>query len=151
MDTKTPIIHPVIVLLHVKSCPDLVTPMNGYKDSNDTSCDSVVTFSCDSCYDLVGYSQLTCLPNHTWSSDEPVCSNGQKDSNSTSCDSVVILKSCPDLETPMNGHKDSNSRSCDSVVTFSCDACYDLVGYSRLICLCACLTILGAVILLLVL
>jgi hypothetical protein len=93
--------------------------MNGHKDSNYTSCDSIITFSCDACYDLVGYSQLTCLPNHTWSSDEPVCS----------------LKSCPDLVAPVNGQKDSNSTSCDSVVIFSCDACYDLVGYSQLTCL----------------
>jgi hypothetical protein len=102
-----------------KSCPDLVTPMNGHKDSNSTSCDSVVTFSCDACYELVGDSHLTCLPDNTWSSDEPICS----------------LKSCPDLVTPMNGHKDLNYTSCDSVVTLSCDYCYELVGYSQLRCL----------------
>ena len=66
-------LYEIVLFCIVKSCPDLVTPMNGQKDSNDTSCSSVVQFSCDACYDLVGQSQLTCLSNKTWSSDEPMC------------------------------------------------------------------------------
>ena len=46
------------------------------KDSNDIFCDSTVEFSCDACYELMGNSQLTCLPNQTWSGKEPNC-NGQ--------------------------------------------------------------------------
>ena len=60
----------------VNSCPVLVAPTNGMKDSNDISCDSTVEFSCDACYVLMGNSQLTCLPNQTWSGKEPNC-NGQ--------------------------------------------------------------------------
>ena len=60
----------------VKSCPVLVAPTNGMKDSNDISCDSTVEFSCDACYELMGNSQLTCLPNQTWNGTEPNC-NGQ--------------------------------------------------------------------------
>ena len=60
----------------VKSCPVLVAPTNGMKDSNDTSCDSTVEFSCDACYELMANSQLTCLTNQTWSGKEPNC-NGQ--------------------------------------------------------------------------
>ena len=46
------------------------------KDSNDTYCGSTVEFNCDACYELMGNSQLTCLPNQTWSGEEPNC-NGQ--------------------------------------------------------------------------
>ena len=60
----------------VKSCPVLVAPTNGMKDSNDFSCGSTVEFSCDACYELMGNSQLTCLPNQTWNGTEPNC-NGQ--------------------------------------------------------------------------
>ena len=60
----------------VKSCPVLVAPTRGMKASNDTSCDSTVEFSCDDCYELMGKSQLTCMPNQTWSGKEPNC-NGQ--------------------------------------------------------------------------
>ena len=66
----------VVCFYVVKSCPVLVAPTNGMKDSNDTSCNSTVEFSCDACYELMGNSQLTCLPNQTWSGTEPNC-NGQ--------------------------------------------------------------------------
>ena len=66
----------VVCVYVVKSCPVLVAPTNGMKDSNDISCDSSVEFSCDACYELMGNSQLTCLPNQTWSGTEPNC-NGQ--------------------------------------------------------------------------
>ena len=41
------------------------------KNSNDTYCGSTVEFNCDACYELMGNSQLTCLPNQTWSGEEP--------------------------------------------------------------------------------
>ena len=63
-----------VIALIVKSCTELVTPSNGQKDSSDTSCGTTVMFSCRECYDLVGYNQLSCLPNQTWSSETPNCS-----------------------------------------------------------------------------
>ena len=61
----------VVCFYVVKSCPVLVAPTNGIKDSNDTYCGSTVEFNCDACYELMGNSQLTCLPNQTWSGEEP--------------------------------------------------------------------------------
>ena len=66
----------VVCFYLVKYCPVLIAPTNGTKDSNDTYCGSTVEFNCDACYELMGNSQLTCLPNQTWSSEEPNC-NGQ--------------------------------------------------------------------------
>ena len=64
------------ICLLVKSCPFLVAPTNGMKNSNDTYCGHTVEFNCDACYELTGNSPLTCLPNQTWSGEEPNC-NGQ--------------------------------------------------------------------------
>ena len=64
----------VVCFYVVKSCPVLVAPTNGMKDSNDTYCGSTVEFNCDACYELMGNSPLTCLPNQTWSGKEPNCS-----------------------------------------------------------------------------
>ena len=61
------------LLLTVKSCPTLKTPINGKKDSNDTMCGAVVGFTCNECYEVQGYNQLSCLPNRTWSGEEPNC------------------------------------------------------------------------------
>ena len=66
----------VVCVYVVKSCPVLVAPTNGMKDSNDSSCGSTVEFSCYACYELMGNSQLTCLPDQTWSGEKPNC-NGQ--------------------------------------------------------------------------
>ena len=59
--------------LVVISCPYLVAPENGRKSTNETICGTAATFSCDECYELKGHSQLSCLPNKTWSGDEPSC------------------------------------------------------------------------------
>ena len=58
----------------VISCLDLVAPRNGTKNTNETSCGTTAQFSCDQCYELKGYKQLSCLPNRTWSGEEPNCS-----------------------------------------------------------------------------
>jgi hypothetical protein len=96
-----------------------VAPTNGQKDSNETFCNTTVKFSCDACYELIGASQLICLPNQTWSSSEPICK----------------VRSCPALVSPSNGRKNSEDTLCNSTVEFICDACYELIGDSRLTCL----------------
>ncbi|XP_062510209.1 uncharacterized protein LOC134186269 [Corticium candelabrum] len=103
----------------LKSCPILVTPINGETNSSDTSCGTSVEFSCHECYMLEGRNQLSCLPNKTWDSAEPNCT----------------LKSCTELVTPSNGQKDSSDTSCGTTVMFSCRECYDLVGYNQSSCL----------------
>ena len=57
----------------VKYCPILMTPVNGTKNSNSRVCGSTVDFSCDECYELEGNSTVSCLPNQTWSGEEPTC------------------------------------------------------------------------------
>ena len=57
----------------VMSCPDLVDPRNGGKSTNDSSCGTTVDFRCDECFELKGHNQLSCLPNKTWSDEEPIC------------------------------------------------------------------------------
>ena len=48
-------------------------PDNGEKNSSGTLCGSTVEFSCNECYELEGNRQLSCLPNQTWSGEEPNC------------------------------------------------------------------------------
>lgn len=57
----------------VKSCSVLFAPSNGEKNSSVTTCGTTVWFSCNECYDLEGYERLSCLPNETWSGEEPSC------------------------------------------------------------------------------
>ena len=125
----------------MKSCPVLVAPTNGMKNSSDSSCGSTVEFSCDACYELMGKSQLTCLPSQTWSGKEPNCT-GQCTSECMCLTSTFVMtfyfcvvKSCPALVTPTNGMNDSDDTFCNSTVEFSCDACYELMGNSQLTCL----------------
>ena len=63
-------LHAVVVIY----CPDLDDPGNGTKNTNETSCGTTAQFSCDQCYELKRYEQLSCLPNGTWNGEEPNCS-----------------------------------------------------------------------------
>ena len=68
------------------------------KDSNDTYCGSTVEFNCDACYELMGNSQLTCLPNQTWSGEEPNQTwSGEEPNCNGQCKLAFVLKLIPHL------------------------------------------------------
>ena len=68
------------------------------KDSNDTYCGSTVEFNCDACYELMGNSQLTCLPNQTWSGEEPnQIFSGEEPNCNGQCKLGFVLKLIPHL------------------------------------------------------
>ena len=125
-------------MLIVKTCPYLVTPDSGTKDTNATVCGSIVAFNCNECYELKGEATLSCLPNETWSGEAPVCAR------KCYCNlyslifmqlRCIIVKSCRSLVAPANGHKSSFDNSCGATVTFDCDQCYELEGPRELSCL----------------
>lgn len=62
-----------VIYCLVKSCPVLIAPRNGEKNTSDNTCSATVEFSCNECYELEGSHQLSCLPNKTWSGEEPNC------------------------------------------------------------------------------
>jgi hypothetical protein len=97
----------------LSSCRDLVAPKNGAKSTNKTSCGSTVGFSCDECYELKGHKQLSCLPNRTWSGEEPICA----------------FVYCPALEVPANGAMTQTAgNSCGSSAWFTCNSGYGMIG-----------------------
>ena len=51
----------------------LQAPGNGTKSSNSSGCNTTVFFSCDSCFHLVGNTQVICQRDHQWSGIEPIC------------------------------------------------------------------------------
>lgn len=61
------------VAILVKSCPVLNAPIHGKKKSSHNTCGSTVEFLCNKCYELEGNKNLTCLPDETWSGEEPNC------------------------------------------------------------------------------
>ncbi|KAI8484967.1 hypothetical protein Bbelb_373740, partial [Branchiostoma belcheri] len=93
-------------------CPALTAPTNG-----DVSGDMVLTFTCNTGYNLVGSSTLTCQEDLTWDGSPPTCEVVQ----------------CPVLAAPENGGK-TGGNSYQDVVTFTCDPGYVLDGSSSLTC-----------------
>ena len=72
--------HPT--LFTVNTCPDPGSPVNGGKDIDKPTYTrgESVTFTCDSGYKLVGFSQSTCVQrgdNAAWSQDVPTCTGGR--------------------------------------------------------------------------
>jgi fibulin 1/2 len=101
-----------------QSCRNLTIPDNGKKNSSETVCGSTIKFSCNECYELKGDKQLSCLPNQTWSGEEPSC----------------VLKVCPDLIEPTNGKKNSSDAACGSLVDLSCNKGFQLTGPAHVQC-----------------
>ncbi|XP_019620833.1 PREDICTED: uncharacterized protein LOC109467329 [Branchiostoma belcheri] len=99
-----------------KECPLLTAPTNGAVTGSNFYQD-VATFTCDSGYDLVGGSTITCQADATWSGAVPTCTRNQ----------------CPLLTAPTNGAV-TGSNFYQDVVTFTCDSGYNLVGSSTLTC-----------------
>ncbi|XP_078663210.1 E-selectin-like [Branchiostoma floridae x Branchiostoma belcheri] len=77
--------------------------------------ENVLTFTCNTGYNLVGPSTLTCLEDGTWDGSPPTCE--------------AVQLQCPTLTPPLNGYLDLYGTS------FRCHAGYNLVGPSTLTCL----------------
>ncbi|XP_035691423.1 P-selectin-like [Branchiostoma floridae] len=97
-------------------CPTLTPPTNGGV-SGENYYQNVATFTCDSGYNLVGTSTISCQADATWSAAFPTCAAVQ----------------CPVLTPPTNGGV-SGGNYYQDVATFTCDFGYDLVGTSAISC-----------------
>ncbi|XP_035675655.1 sushi, von Willebrand factor type A, EGF and pentraxin domain-containing protein 1-like [Branchiostoma floridae] len=102
-----------------KECPLLDPPTNGgIYGNNDNLYGDVVTFYCQTGFELIGGPTLTCQSDQQWSGAQPYC---QK-------------KECPPLQAPTNGLT-SGSFSVGSQLTFTCDPGYMLNDNATLSCL----------------
>ncbi|CAB4038746.1 Hypothetical predicted protein, partial [Paramuricea clavata] len=102
-----------------KSCSNPGIPKNGYKHGLSYFVGDVVTFTCDSCYRLVGKSKSTCLKNETWNYNQPMC----------------FLKICPPLQDTNQATVFYISQACDSVATYTCnDTRLTMLGSGQKIC-----------------
>ncbi|XP_078664120.1 complement receptor type 1-like [Branchiostoma floridae x Branchiostoma belcheri] len=100
----------------IVQCPALTAPTNGRMEGLYTY-RSMVTFTCDTGYDLVGPGSVTCQANGTWSEMVPSCSVVQ----------------CPPLAAPAHGTMVGNN-SYQDVVEFACDTGYNHVGVQSVVC-----------------
>lgn len=64
-----------MVLLSVLavSCPALNAPPDGRKFGSKYLVDHEVHFTCNPGFQLVGPSSVVCLPNGTWTGEQPYC------------------------------------------------------------------------------
>ncbi|KAI8480409.1 hypothetical protein Bbelb_418670 [Branchiostoma belcheri] len=100
----------------IVQCPTLQSPTNG-GSSGDNYYQDVMSFTCDSGYDLEGSASITCQADGTWNDSAPSCPPVQ----------------CPLLAAPDYGEMTGDNYY-QSVVTFLCDPGYELVGLPSLIC-----------------
>ena len=91
---------------------------NGKIDYKDLSYKSVVIYTCDTGYTLVGKDVRRCLQNLTLDDEEPTC----------------VPKSCTDPGDISHGTRILNGLVYNSIVTFQCDTGYRLEGQAQLTC-----------------
>lgn len=97
------------------TCPSVRGQLeNGAAFETSVSIGANATFRCNSGYELVGESHLTCLSSGRWSGNLPVCDTGDND--------------CPVLGIPFHGYKTGDRYNTHDHVEFSCDSDYTLIG-----------------------
>ncbi|CAH1270695.1 ZAN [Branchiostoma lanceolatum] len=102
-------------------CPRLSAPTNGERapSTGATSYQDVVTFTCDSGYQLNGASSVTCQADGSWTDPEPTCTPIP----------------CPDVTAPANGAlSPPGPHAYPDTVSFTCDTGYVLNGASSVTC-----------------
>ena len=88
--------HAILVLLFISphtlaiECGDPGTPQNGSRQLSGETAGSVVTYRCDTGFDLVGASTQRCMDSGDWSDQLPEC-RGKQRSDLTS---VVFGHTC---------------------------------------------------------
>ncbi|XP_071821569.1 complement factor B-like isoform X1 [Apostichopus japonicus] len=97
------------------TCPTLrgyIENGAAYETSNMVGANA--TFRCDSGYELIGDSRLTCTRTGRWNGSIPVCDTGENH--------------CPVLGIPLNGYKTGDRYNANDGVEFYCNAGYTLIG-----------------------
>ena len=102
----------------VVDCDDPGTPLNGKRQLNITTFGSIVEFSCNNGYELVGRQQRTCGSTGQWSGSVPVC---------TPTD-------CGDPGRPRNGDRVLSDTSFGSQVLYICNPGFEISGSHRRVC-----------------
>ena len=100
-------------------CSDPGAPDNGLAQGNIYTYTSIVTFSCNTGYNLSGNRSIECLSNGKWNASSPTC------------DPV----DCSDPGVPDNGQAHGNIYTYTSIVTFSCNTGYNLSNNHGIECL----------------
>ena len=100
---------PVRLLANIDvTCPRPSTPLHGVQYAQSYKYSSNVQFSCDSGYNPVGHTVITCQSNGTWSSASPQCKPVE----------------CPKLVQPENSSLNTTHRVFGTVAGLFCDLGY---------------------------
>ena len=100
-------------------CGDPGTPSNGAKAGTSFTYNSIITYSCNVGYNVMGADSLTCLSSGSWNRSVPSC----------------VIVSCGNPGTPSNGQRIGDTFNYSSTVTFHCNTGYNLSGSLALLCL----------------
>ena len=100
-------------------CPVLIPQSNTKVSESENTYNSVVEYSCNPGYELIGILVRTCLANGSWSGSEPTC----------------LRIECPEPAHIENGIINGNSYNQGSRITYECNEGYRLKGLSIRLCL----------------
>ncbi|CAH1783128.1 unnamed protein product, partial [Owenia fusiformis] len=112
--------HPDEPVCVQRQCiPPAAKPEHGLISSQDSSCGAVVSYSCETCYTLVGPSSRTCTVNG-WDEPAPTCE----------------ITQCEGISDPQNGKRypSTGNENCGQSITFTCNAGYILDGAETITC-----------------
>ena len=102
----------------VAGCSDPGVPTNGQRSGEMFSHNSVVTYSCNTGYTLIGANSLMCLQNNSWNNTRPSCTP----------------VNCGDPGTITNGDRAGDVFTYQAQIIYSCHDDFSLVGSQAITC-----------------
>lgn len=102
------------------SCANVSVPRKGSVNSTNTVLGTILHFTCDNGYSLVGSTFIQCQKDGQWSGRFPLC--------------LLLNIDCGDPGTPTYSIKFYDSTTLGSVINFTCLSGYMLVGASSIQC-----------------
>ncbi|XP_052796583.1 sushi, von Willebrand factor type A, EGF and pentraxin domain-containing protein 1-like isoform X2 [Mya arenaria] len=103
----------------IKDCGLVLSPENGHAHVNTTYFESILQYSCNTGYDLIGAQSRECLYNGTWSTEDPLCT----------------IRECGHLLHPVNGMVSYINMTYGAKAFYVCETGYDLIGDDKTECL----------------
>lgn len=120
----------------VVDCGNPGTPLHGKKWVGSTLLGSVVKYTCNKHYELVGSKLRVCQSNGKWSSSLPICKGMLTPVTILVLIHLLLLlgTSCPNLAAPANGGINVISNKIGGVAVYGCKIGFVLNGNKKRVC-----------------
>jgi hypothetical protein len=108
---------------HNDSCPPLTLSDHVKPSSTDTAINTVISFTCEDGYNMIGNKNITCTSTGDWNGKPPSCAASSPHNDS-----------CPPLTLSDHVKPSSTDTAINTVISFTCEDGYNMIGNKNITC-----------------